>query len=163
MEEVLIQNAVAYASQKDFHLAERLGFGIHGIIFVGEDKRGGGKTAIKAHREQEPYLRELSVYTRLQQTGMTEILGLNLPQLIGADDALRVIEMSIVARPFVLDFAGAYLDAPPAFSDEIWTEWEVDKRDQFDLHWPKAQAVLAALEEMGIYMVDVSPSNIAFV
>jgi hypothetical protein len=119
MEEVLIQNAVAYASQKDFQLAERLGFGVHGIIFVAEDKCGGGKTAIKAHREEEPYFREFSVYMRLQQAGITEILGLNVPQLIGADDALRVIEMSIVARPFVLDFAGAYLDAPPTFSDEI--------------------------------------------
>jgi hypothetical protein len=118
MDEVLIQNAVAYASQQHFQFAERLGFGIHGIIFVAEDKCGGGKTAVKAHRE-DPYRRELSVYARLQQIGVTEILGFNVPQLMGADDALRVIEMSIVMRPFVLDFAGAYLDAPPSFSDEI--------------------------------------------
>jgi hypothetical protein len=163
MEEVLIQNAAAYASRHDSQLAERLGFGIHGIIFVAEDKSGGGKTAVKAHREEDPYRREISVYARLQQIGITEILGFNVPQLIGADDALRVIEMSIVARPFVLDFAGAYLDTPPSFSDEIWAEWEVEKRDQFDVHWPKVQAVLAALEEMDIHMVDVSPSNIAFI
>ena len=42
-------------------------------------------------------------------------------------------------------------------------EWEAEKRDQFDVHWPKVQAVLTALEGMDIYMVDVSPSNIAFV
>jgi hypothetical protein len=96
MEEVLIQNAVAYASQHHFRLAERLGFGIHGMIFVAEDKSGGGKTAVKAHREEDPYRRELSVYARLQQIGVTEILGFNVPQIIDADDALRVIEMSIV-------------------------------------------------------------------
>ena len=163
MEEVFIQNAVAYASQRNLQLAERLGFGIHGIIFVAEDKRGGGKTAIKAHREEDPYRRELSVYARLQQIGVTEILGFNVPLLVGADDVLRVIEMSIVMRPFVLDFAGAYLDAPPSFSNEIWAAWAAEKQDQFEIHWPKVLAVLAALEEMDIYMVDVSPSNIAFV
>ncbi len=92
-----------------------------------------------------------------------EILGFNVPQLISSDDELLVIEMTIVARPFVLDFAGAYLDAPPTFSEEIWSEWEAEKRDQFENRWPKVQAVLSALEEFDIYMIDVSPSNIAFV
>jgi hypothetical protein len=98
----------------------------------------------------------------LKQAGITEILGFNVPQFIRADDNLRVIEMSIVKRPFVLDFAGAYLNAPPDFPDEIWTEWESGKREQFDVRWPKVQAVLAALEELNIHMVDVSPGNIAF-
>jgi hypothetical protein len=102
------------------------------------------------------------VYERLKRAGVTEILGFNVPQFIRADDDLRVIEMNIVKRPFLLDFAGAYLDAPPSFSDEIWAEWESGKREQFDVRWPKVQAVLGALEELDIYMVDVSPSNIAF-
>jgi hypothetical protein len=58
MEEVFIQNALAYAARQQLQLAERLGFGIHGIIFVAENKAKGGKTAVKAHRESEPYLRE---------------------------------------------------------------------------------------------------------
>jgi hypothetical protein len=70
--------------------------------------------------------------------------------------------MSIVTRPFVLDFAGAYLDRRPDFSEEIWAEWESAKREQFDVRWPRVQAVLTALEALDIYMVDVSPSNIAF-
>ena len=70
--------------------------------------------------------------------------------------------MSIVTRPFVLDFAGAYLDSPPDFPDEIWAEWESGKREQFDARWPKVRALLSALEELDIYLVDVSPSNIAF-
>jgi hypothetical protein len=91
-----------------------------------------------------------------------EILGFHVPKLIRFDDELLVIEMSIVARPFVLDFAGAYLDQTPEFSDEIWSEWEIQKREQFESRWPKVQAVLSALEALDIYMVDVSPSNIAF-
>jgi hypothetical protein len=162
MEEAVIQNVVAYASRRQLHLAERLGFGIHGIIYVAEGKSTGGKTAIKVHRESEPFLRELSVYHRLQEAQVSEILGFNVPQFIQADDALRVLEMTIVTRPFILDFAGAYLDAPPGFSDEIWNEWEIQKREQFGERWPRVQSVLAALEDLDIHMVDVSPSNIAF-
>jgi hypothetical protein len=83
-----------------------------------------GKTAIKAHREIEPFRRELAAYLRLQEAQISEILGFNVPQLLRSDETLRVIEMSIVMRPFVLDFAGAYLDAPPDFPDETWKEWE---------------------------------------
>lgn len=133
------------------------------MIFVAEDKSKGGKTAVKAHREFEPYRRERAVYERLRQAGVTEVLGFNVPQFIHADDTLRVIEMSIVTRPFVLDFAGAYLGAPPDFPDEMWAEWEAGKREQFESRWPVVKAVLAALEQLDIYMVDVSPSNIAFV
>ena len=93
---------------------------------------------------------------------MVNILGLNVPQLLGHDDELAIIDMTVVERPFVLDFAGAYLDIPPEFPDAIWAEWEAEKQEQFGARWPEVQAVLAALEEMDIHMVDVSPSNVAF-
>ena len=162
MEQVLIQNARTYASRHQLCLAERLGFGIHGIIFVAEDNSQVGKTAVKAHREVEPYLRERKVYERLQSAGVSEVIGFNVPQLVRFDDPLRVIEMSIVARPFVLDFAGAYLYRPPEFPEEKWAEWEAEKQEQFEARWPQVQAVLAALAELDIHMVDVSPNNIAF-
>ena len=79
MEEILVQNAQAYASQHQLQLAERLGFGIHGIIFVTEDKSKAGKTALKVHRSAEPYLREREVYERLRDAGVSEILGFNVP------------------------------------------------------------------------------------
>ena len=143
-------------------LTERLGFGIHGVIFAGEDNPKVGKTAIKAHRYVEPYLRELDVYKRLKEAQITRILGFHLPQLLGSDDDLRVIKMSVVTRPFVLDFAGAYLDQIPEFPEETWAQWKEDKKDQFGSRWPKVQEVLGELEELGIYMVDVTPSNVAF-
>jgi len=162
MEEVFIQNVQAYAARHQLHLAEHLGFGIHGIVFVAENKSQGGKTAVKTHREFEAYLRERRVYERLKLAGISELLGFNVPQFIRAEDELRILEISIVARPFVLDFAAAYLDRPPDFPEEIRAEWEAEKREQFEVRWPAVQALLAALEELDIYMLDVSPSNIAF-
>ena len=88
--------------------------------------------------------------------------GFNVPQLIGCANDLRVLEMTIVKRPFVLDFAGAYLDARPEFAEEVWADWEAEKREQFEGRWPRVEKVLVAFEEMGIYLLDVSPSNIAF-
>jgi len=81
-----MRNAVAYAAQHRLKLAERLGFGIHGIIHVAENKSRGGKTAVKAHREREPYLRERAVYEHLRELGATQILGFNAPQLLRAED-----------------------------------------------------------------------------
>jgi hypothetical protein len=161
-QDFISRNALAYAAQHQLKLAERLGFGVHGIIFVAEHKSKSGRTAIKVHRELEPYLRERAAYERLNQGGVTELVGFNVPQFIGADDGLRVIEMSIVTRPFVLDFAGAYLDAPPEFPEDAWAEWEAGLREQFEARWPAVEAVLAALEDLDIYMLDVSLSNIAF-
>src|SRR5439155_294747 len=137
MEEILVQNAQAFASQHELQLAERLGFGIHGIIFVAEDKSKAGKTALKVHHSAEPYLREREVYQRLKDAGVSEILGFNVPQLIRFDDELRIIEMSIVARPFVLDFAGAYFDTPPEYPEEKWADAEPEKREQFRTLWPR--------------------------
>jgi len=102
------------------------------------------------------------VYQRFSEQGIIEILGFNVPALLGADDPLRIIEMSLVARPFVLDFAGAYLDKAPEFSEEIWAEWYAQKQEQFGRRWPEVETVLFALKRLGIHMVDVTPSNIAF-
>ena len=139
-----------------------MGFGIHGIVHVVEGNFNPGRAAIKVHHGSEPYLRERCVYERLLDAGVSEILGFHVPQLIRSDDTLQVIEMSIVTRPFVLDFAGAYLGAVPEFSEEIWSDWEAERREQFEASWPTVQAILGELEKLGIHMVDVSPSNIAF-
>jgi hypothetical protein len=165
MDEMLILNAQAYATRHRLQIAEGLGSGIHGIIFrtEGNPEIGNLATAIKVHRSKEPYVRELAVYQRLKEARITKIVGFNVPQLLDYDNETRIIDMSIVTRPFVLDFAGAYLDIPPEFSDAVWAEWEAKQLEQFEARWPQVQAVLAALEELDIHMVDVSPNNVAFV
>ncbi len=75
MEEILIQNARAYASRHQLQLVERLGFGIHGIIFVAEHNSKAGKTALKIHRAAEPYLRERAVYERGKTQASARFLG----------------------------------------------------------------------------------------
>lgn len=162
MDDILIQNALAYATEHQLMLRERLGFGVHGIVFVAEDNAKGGNTAVKVQRETESYMRERDAYCRLSSAGVRKILEFHVPQLTRFDDRRLVIEMTIVERPFVLDFAGAYLDTVPSFSDEIWDHWLADKQEQFEHRWPKVREVLAALEDLDIHMIDVSPSNIAF-
>lgn len=72
-------------------------------------------------------MREKQAYERLKFHGISDVLGFNVPQLRAFDDNLRVIQMTIVARPFVLDFAAAYLDRRPEFSEEVWADWEKQK------------------------------------
>ena len=96
MEDVFIQNALSYADQHNLELRKRLGYGVHGIIFAAENKTEGGRTAVKVHRESEPYFRELSVYARLKQAGTKTILDFYVPELIRADDNLLIIQMTMV-------------------------------------------------------------------
>ena len=139
-----------------------LGGGIHGQVFFVRGHAAPGGTAIKALYHEEFFRRELLVYERLRDAGVREVRGLAVPQLIRSDGELMVLEMTVVERPYLLDFAGAYLDeAAPQFEDEVWETWEMDKREKFGERWPEVKAVLAALEDHGIHMLDVNPGNVA--
>lgn len=72
--------------------------------------------------------------------------------------------MTIVKPPFLLDFASAFLDAPPDFSDEIFEEWREEKLELFgEERWHEVLALLATLRHRyGIYLLDVNPGNIKF-
>ncbi len=162
MNAILTSNARLYASRHQLELAEPLGSGKDGIVLAGKRKIEPANVAIKALRFAEGYLREKLTYQRLKDAEVSSLLGFRVPQLIGVDDELRVIEMTIVARPFVLDFAGAYLDERPEFPEDVWSHWEAEKREQFEARWPVVKKVLGAFEELGVYLLDVSPGNIAF-
>src|SRR4026207_1339587 len=70
-------------------------------------------------------------------------LGFHVPQLIRADDDLWVIEMTIVTRPFVLDFAGAYLNSRPEFSEETWWSGKPKSEKQFVERWRTVLRVMS--------------------
>jgi hypothetical protein len=159
--ENLLARIQLYVSRHGLTLGRELGFGVHGIVFDAENQ-AQGLSAIKAHQREADYLRERDVYLRLRENDVTEIRGCRVPQLYAFDDELWVIEMSVVTRPFVLDFAGAYLDGPPDFSEEVLDDWRKEKIDQFDKRWPEVQAILGALEGLGIYLIDVHPNNISW-
>jgi hypothetical protein len=162
MNENLIRAARLYAARCGLELSEKLGSGKDGIVHAAKSKARPGGVAIKVLGFDDPYRREKGVYERLERLGVTNVLGFNVPQLIRAEDELRVIEMTIVKQPFVLDFAGAHLDARPEFSAEVWADWEAERREQFEARWLLVQQVVEAFEGLGIYLLDVSPGNIAF-
>jgi hypothetical protein len=160
-----VSRAQVYAAQKGLALRERLGFGIHGIVFVADSHRETGSSparcALKALRRAPDYIRERDAYLRLKACGVEAIRGCRVPRLLDYDDDLQIITMTLVTRPFVLDFAGAYLDRAPEFSEEVLADWLADKREQYGSRWPEVQAILAVLETYGIYMEDVRPGNIS--
>ena len=154
--------AQEYANLKGLTLGAQLGCGVQDTVFNAKNNTDRGRSAIKVHEREPAYLRERDVYRRLSEFGITTIRGCHVPELIAFDDERRVIEMTVVARPFVLDFGSAYLDYPPDFSDEVLADWRVEKQEQFEARWPEVQAILRFLEGYGIFMVDVHPGNISF-
>jgi hypothetical protein len=161
-----LRRAEAYAQRNGWVLREQLGFGVHGIVLVADSQPETGpspaRAAVKAFRHLVHYVRERDVYLRLKAHGVEAIRGCRVPRLLDHDDDLQIIAMTLVTRPFVLDFAGAHLDQPPEFSEEVLADWVADKREQYGPRWPEVQAILAVLETYGVYMEDVSPGNISF-
>lgn len=155
--------AVTYAGREGLVVGNALGRGVHGIVVKAFSQSGTGSSAIKVHEREFTYVCERDVYLRLEMNGVKEVLGHHVPQLIDFDDKLWLIRMTIVSRPFVLDFAGAYLDSPPDYPEEVLTQWRQEKREQFEDKWPKVQAVLRGLQRYGVYMADVNPGNVGFV
>jgi hypothetical protein len=160
MDEDLIRAGKAYAARYSLRLSKRLGFGIHGIVFVARSKLRPGRSALKLHRDSIAYEQEKLVYQRLMERSLHRILGFHIPTIIRFDDELLGIEMTIVKPPFVLDFAGATLDVVPEFSEEILADWRASKEEQFGQDWPRVSLVLDELARHGIHLLDVSPSNI---
>lgn len=116
---------------------------------------------MKFHRHAAPYEREKLAYERLCELKLTSVRGFHIPQFLDYDDVSLTIEMTVVPRPFVLDFAATWLDEPPEFPEDAWHE-SLEKREQFGERWPEVQRVLAVLRSYGLFMFDVSPTNIAF-
>ena len=136
----------------------QLGYGYDGNVFATERQ-----SAIKVLRFEPLYERERDVYIRLLSQTIMEVAGFAVPQLIHHDDRLWVVEMGIVSRPFVLDFAGAYLDQRPDYPDDVIEEWQAEKLEQFGAErWEIVQDIMAEFARMEIYLADVKPGNIMF-
>src|SRR5437016_13791578 len=96
--ELLLQKVRLYASGHQMTLVKPLGFGTHGTVFSAKGNPEFGRSAIKIHSDQHPYLRERMVYERLAENGVLQVEGFKIPELLRADDTLLVIEMTIVTR-----------------------------------------------------------------
>lgn len=120
-------------------------------------------SAIKAFYRQENFNCELQCYKRLRQHGVNEIFGLNVPVLEDYDAELRVIEMTFVQAPYLLDFGKATVDAPPShlLDPRDARRFEAEWRSEFGSRFPEVNAVLYVLQsKYGIYYLDPKPANI---
>jgi hypothetical protein len=165
IQEELLRRAREYTQRHGLALGDILGSGVHGTVFAAESQPEKGENAlhaaIKVHQYEPDYGRERDAYLRLQENELSAIGKCHVPELLRFDDELWVIEMTVVARPFVLDFAGAFLDKRPDFSEEVIADWRSEKIEQFGARWPEVESIIRFLENYEIYLVDVSPSNIS--
>ncbi len=134
-----------------------LGQGTDGAVW-----KSDRDSAIKALERERNYRTELECYQRFTDQAITTLHGFSVPRLLEWNDDLLIIEMGIVTPPFVLDFAKAWLDIPPEFSDETWADWEQDGKERFEHRWPQVLELLLALKQYGIYYYDAKPANINF-
>lgn len=156
------ERLAACARANNLQLVKQIGFGIHGRAMLVDQPNQPLYSVIKAFDDADPYRRERDVYLRLRETQVVSLSGCNVPQYLSSSDDLCVVWMTLVERPFCLDFAAAYLDGLPSYFPPMGEEWEAEKREQFgEEDWAKVLQVLDELEFYGIYQTDVTPTNIS--
>jgi len=157
-----LERARKFCQQRGLTITEpSAGYGHDGILSL-----TNRQSYLKTFERPATYAKEREAYRRLKAHGVVTIQGHNVPQLLDYDDALGVIEMSIVARPFVLDFGKVRLDQrledhwPAEVLAERWAHWEsLFEPDQ----WPTVLAIFRELgHRYGIWLEDVNPGNITF-
>jgi hypothetical protein len=127
-------------------------------------QRSDRLTAVKFFDRHDRFERELEVYQALKAKGTHVVAVHNVPELIDADHALRAIEMTIVERPFLLDFAGARRPAEvPDFEQHVLDEQVEHLKEVFGDRWADAVHVAEMFRrETGFVLLDLHPGNIAF-
>ena len=152
------RRTISYASERGFAIVDLLGFGIDGRIYM-----TSVFSVVKAFEREAAYRNERDVYFRLREHGVSSVGGHAVPQLLGWDDERRVIEMSLVQPPYLLDFAKARLDEPPDCPEEVMQERRAHWADLFGDRWPQVVHVMRELERRcGIHLLDPNPRNITF-
>ncbi|HLJ10589.1 MAG TPA: hypothetical protein VKU82_05340 [Planctomycetaceae bacterium] len=147
-----------YAKCRKLKIHEHLGGGIQGIVFS-----TFLPSAVKVFKRREHYEREVAVYHRIKDRSLFNVCGFTVPKPLRRHDGLLVIEMELVVRPFVVDFASAGVDRPLFdHSPEILAEDESRRRDLFEDRWPKVRQIIAEFRRHGIFLADVKPGNIMF-
>ncbi len=106
---------------------------------------------------------ERDVYERLTEHNVLKVAGHTVPQFLGFNNDLWIIEISIVEPPFLLDFAKCTIDFEPDFPEGVMEEAREKWREIFGKKWPDVQNIINILEhKYGIYMLDPNPRNIMF-
>ena len=146
-----------------------------GLLIVGRPDVSGNdgsihathrRTIVKSFNRPQTFDKESQAYRRLAQHSVRQIQGHMVPQLLSVDAALGAIEMSVVSRPFVLDFGKIQLDRrledawPAEVLEERWAYWESLFEPE---QWPIVLAIYGELgHRFGIWLEDIHPGNIGF-
>lgn len=134
-----------------------LGTGQEGYIW----KTTPSDSAIKVYDKLGNFEREIECYRILDEHNVAVIEGFNVPQLLGNDESLRVIEMTIVSAPYILDFGKAYVhQRPDCYTPEQLAEADALSEELFEGNWTLVESAIHKLECIGIYYVDANPRNI---
>lgn len=150
------QTASLYLGQDS--IQDQVGSGIDGIVYF--TSRG---TAIKVHHHRVRFERELAVYKRLAEHRVHDLQGVTVPELLAFDTQLMVIEMTVVQKPYLLDFAKCHLDQPIDFGPDVMEEWVQRLKEEFGENWSRALSIYNELSRrLGIYHYDLSPRNLDF-
>ena len=124
-------------------------------------------TVVKVFGRPSTFRKEAEAYRRLAALNPGErIAGHRVPRMLGADERLGVIELTLVDPPFVLDFGKIQLDLmleevwPEEVLDERWAYWEgLFEPEQ----WPTVLRIAGILgDRFGIWLEDFHVGNIAF-
>ena len=103
------------------------------------------------------------MHQRFSANKVTDIYGFTVPQLIGYDDRLQIIEMTIVTPPYILDFGKVWIDKAPDYPSETWQEYYSELQERFGERTGKVRTLLSALQvHYGIWYMDPKPGNIRF-
>lgn len=120
---------------------EVLGWGLDGVVYARRDPTA----AIKIHSQEQGFRKELAVYRRLLNRRVEKFMGFEVPTLMGCSEQHRVLELSIVKPPFLLDFAAATVDEPHDFTPDAMEMWWQKVLDDFGDDFPIARDVFYGL------------------
>jgi hypothetical protein len=146
----------------------------HHCRFIGKIGPGGGQdgfvlrsdrlSAVKFFDRIDRFARELEVYRILSDKGIRDTAGHRVPVFIDSDEQLLAIEMEIVERPFLLDFAGAkHPHEVPDFEQHVLDEHLQHLQELFGNRWADAIHVTEMFrQQTGFVLLDIHPGNVAF-
>lgn len=136
-----------------------LGDGVDGFVYPTPRP-----SAVKILHHDVHFRRELAAYERLREFNLEHVCSFAVPKLFNSDEKLRVIEMSIVEPPFLIDFASAVLDEEGEyFSEEVMEQKWADLAEVFDDRITVVQNVYFELSvKYGIYYYDFTLNNLRF-
>lgn len=153
MEETFRRRAIEFLGDPQ-GLARQLGSGQEGYVWATRRQ-----SALKVFERDNNFNRELECYHILAENCCSKIDVFQVPELLSFDRELKVIEMTIVSPPFLLDFGKCHFERPD-FSKEVMEDHYEQIKDHFGENIQHVHNAIYDLEQLGIYYWDARPGNI---